>query len=78
METFDEKVGRLVAEDTIESLTEARKLLMENCERFGPEHKERLLDESSRIHTLIMEKLNEKYNFSMKDVDLEGFSTLEI
>jgi spore cortex formation protein SpoVR/YcgB (stage V sporulation) len=78
MEEFNEKVGRLVEEDTIESLSEARKLLLENCSRFGPEHKERLLDESARIHTLIMEKMEEQYDFSVQDIDLGDISSLKI
>jgi len=78
MEEFSEKVGMLVDADTIESLSEARKMLMENCNRFGPEYKERFLDESSRIHTLIMEKMEEQYDFSMKDIDLGDIPSITI
>jgi hypothetical protein len=78
MEEFSEKVGRLVALDTIESLSEARQLLQENCDRFGPAHKERFLDESARIHSLIMEKIKEQYGFSIKGTDLGDIPTLEI
>ncbi len=78
MEEFAAQVGSLVEINTIESLSEARKMLMENCNRFGPEYKERFLDESSRIHTLIMEKMEEQYDFSVKDIDLGDIPSFTI